>query len=176
MKEFILENGKKVKEGDHITIYDVVNDPLGESCFMYEILLNQKSISMLIEEGVLREACEHDIPTDVNFYIKKIADKMNWDVKRTYKHLCETESISPAAVLSILLKEIATELDKKYDDHIKDSPEIYVISLFDGRVTKANKSHIKNYRNFAAFRSIDDAKIACRTVKHILKGMFKDGK
>ena len=45
--------------------------------------------------------------------------------------------------------------------------------MLDGRITKANKAYIKNYRNFAAFRTIEDAKIACRIVKPILKEMFK---
>ena len=83
------------------------------------------------------------------------------------------DSILPAAALSIILREIATELDKKYKDHIEKSPEIYVISTLDGRITKANKAHIRNYRNFAAFRTIEDAKIACKIVKPILKEMFK---
>ena len=45
--------------------------------------------------------------------------------------------------------------------------------MLDGRITKANKAYIKNYRNFAAFRTIEDAKIACRIVKPILTEMFK---
>ena len=74
----------------------------------------------------------------------------------------------------MVLREIAIELDKKYEDHIENSPEIYVISMLDGKIAKANKAHIKNYRNFAAFRTIEDAKIACRIVKPILKEMFKN--
>ena len=83
------------------------------------------------------------------------------------------DSILPAAAFSMVLREIAVELDKKYEDHIENSPEIYVISMLDGRITKANKAHIKNYRNFSAFRTIEDARIACRIVKPILKEMFK---
>ena len=74
------------------------------------------------------------------------------------------------------MREIAIELDLKYKDHIQDSPKIYVVSLLDGRITEANKAHIKNYKNFAAFRSIEDAKIACRITRDILKEMFKSGK
>lgn len=48
--------------------------------------------------------------------------------------------------------------------------------MLDGRITKANKAHIKNYRNFAAFRSVSDAKIACSIVRDVLKEMFKSGK
>ena len=92
---------------------------------------------------------------------------------KVYNYLNSVDSILPAASLSMVLREIAIELDKKYEDHIENSPEIYVISLLDGRITKANKAHIRNYRNFAAFRTIEDAKIACKIVKPILKEMFK---
>ena len=85
------------------------------------------------------------------------------------------DAILPSAAFSMVLREIAIELDKKYKDHINNSPEIYVISLLNGKITKATKAHIKNYRNFAAFRSIEDAKIACRITKDILKEMFKSG-
>ena len=46
--------------------------------------------------------------------------------------------------------------------------------MFDGRITKANKAHIKNYRNFAAFRTVEDAKTACSIVRDILKELFKN--
>ena len=46
--------------------------------------------------------------------------------------------------------------------------------MFDGRITKANKAHIKNYRNFAGFRTIEDAKIGCTITRDILKEMFKN--
>ena len=91
-------------------------------------------------------------------------------------YLNSVDTILPAAAFSMILREIAIELDKKYKDHIEKSPEIYVISMLDGRITKANKAHIKNYRNFAAFRSVSDAKIACTITRDILKEMFKSGK
>lgn len=82
----------------------------------------------------------------------------------------------PAAAFAIVLREIAIELDKKYEDHISNSPEIYSISLVDGRITKLYKSRIRSYKNFAAFRTIDDAKFACKVLREVLKDMFRDGK
>ena len=113
---------------------------------------------------------------DLEYYVQKIADKMGWHIDKTYNYLNNVDAILPAAAFSMVLREVAIELDKKYEDHIENSPEIYVISMTDGRITKANKAHIKNYRNFAAFRSIEDAKIACRIVRDILKEIFKSGK
>ena len=80
------------------------------------------------------------------------------------------------AAVNIVLREIACILDEKYPDHINKSDKIYIISTFDGRIHEVSKAYIKNYRNFAAFRTIEDAKIACNIVRDQLKDMFKSGK
>lgn len=180
MKKFILVNtGKEVKIGDRLVKHGKINTPLGEGYVFQEVVVNEKTLPELIKAGVIVEGCPcadcvaHNVHMDINFYIEKIAKRMNWNPKKVYNHLNAIDSVLPSAAFSVVLREIAIELDKKYDDHIENSPEIYVISNLDGRITKANKAHIKNYRNFAAFRTIEDAKIACRIVKPILKEMFK---
>ena len=113
---------------------------------------------------------------ELDYYIQKIAEKLGWKMEKVYNYLNSVDSILPAAAFSMVLREVAIELDKKYEDHIEKSPEIYVISMLDGRITKVNIVHNKNYRNFAAIRTISDAKIACKITKDILKEMFKSGK
>ena len=76
--------------------------------------------------------------------------------------------IYPGSAASIFLKEIAIELDKNYDDHISQSPRIFTISAFNGDIFEVDKSHIRNYRNFAAFRTIEDAQYA----RDILESYF----
>lgn len=187
MEKFILKNGKEVKMGDKLIKHGVADTPFGKGFIMQEIIVNEKTLPELIKVGVLTPMkecthkagclCKHcakgEVPMDMNFYIEKIAVRLGWKPEKVYNYLNSVDSILPAAAFSMVLREIAIELDKKYKDHIDKSPEIYVISLLDGRITKANKAHIKNYRNFAAFRSIEDAKVACRIVKPILKEMFK---
>lgn len=186
MKKFILKNGKEVKMGDKLIKHGVADTPFGKGFIMQEITVNEKTLPELIKAGVLAQVdcahgadcpCKHctkgEVPMDMNFYIEKIAARLGWKPERVYNYLNNVDSILPAAAFSMVLREIAVELDKKYEDHIENSPEIYVISMLDGRITKANKAYIKNYRNFAAFRTIEDAKIACRIVKPILKEMFK---
>lgn len=187
MEKFILKNGKEVKMGDKLIKHGVVDTPFGKGLIMQEIIMNEKTLPELIKAGVLTpmKECPHkagclcrhctkgEVPMDMNFYIEKIAVRLGWKPEKVYNYLNGVDSILPAAAFSMVLREIAIELDKKYEDHIENSPEIYVISMLDGRITKANKAHIKNYRNFAAFRTIEDAKIACRIVKPILKEMFK---
>ena len=186
MEKFILKNGKEVKIGDRLIKSSVVDTHSFRGIRILEVIVNEKTLPELIKTGVLTQVdCTHgtdchcghctnnEIPMDINFYIEKIAARLGWKPEKVYNYLNNIDSILPAAVLSMVLREIAVELDKKYKDHIENSPEIYVISMLDGRITKANKAHIKNYRNFAAFRTIEDARIACRIVKPILKEMFK---
>lgn len=177
MEKFVLTaNGKEVKVGDKLVKYAKVNAPIGEGIIAQEVLVDENIISELLKVGVIKPVVGDivaDVPMKIDYYVEKIAKRLGWKVDKVFNYLNNVDAIMPAAVLSIVLREIAVELDKKYKDHIENSPEIYVISTFDGRITKTNKAHIKNYRNFAAFRSIDDAKIACKIVKPILKNMFK---
>ena len=186
MEKFILKNGKEVKMGDRLIKNSIINTFFGKIVHLQEVIVNEKTLPELIKAGVLTKVdCTHgtdchcghctnnEIPMDINFYIEKIAARLGWKSEKVYNYLNNVDSILPAAAFSMILREIAVELDKKYEDHIENSPEIYVISMLDGRITKANKAHIKNYRNFAAFRTIDDARIACRIVKPVLKEMFK---
>ena len=186
MEKFILKNGEEVKMGDKLIKQGVVNTLFGTEFIIQEIIVNEKTLPELLKAGVLTPVgCAHDtdctckpcakneVPMGINFYIERIAARLGWKPEKVYNYLNSVDSILPSAAFSMILREIATELDKKYEDHIENSPEIYVISLLDGRITKANKAHIKNYRNFAAFRTIEDAKIACKIVKPILKEMFK---
>lgn len=182
MEKYYLTNGKEVKVGD--TISDVktfIHPMLGEINVTECIVVTEDTLPILEQAGVVLKYDKdkkntNEVPMELNYYIEKIAKRLNWKVEKVYNYLNNVDTILPAAAFSMVLREIAIELDKKYTDHIQDSPEIYVISLFDGRITKANKAHIKNYKNFAAFRSVDDARIACKITKDILKEMFSGSK
>lgn len=187
MKKFYLKNGEEVKIGDTIT--KVTKDeccPFGGGIVVESIVVCEKTLPELIERGIIITSPGSDFDVDkvmpaeshmnLHYYVEKLAKKLNWKVEKVYNYLNTIDSVYPAAAFSMILREVAIELDKKYEDHIEKSPEIYVISMFDGKITKANKAHIKNYRNFAAFRSVEDAKTACSIVREILKELFKSGK
>ena len=188
MKKFYLVNGKEVQLGDTICRAKEENHPLFGKCKLTDYIpITKQTLPELIKAGIITVKQDADksvspvqkdgeVPMDLEFYVQKIADKLGWKIEKVYNYLNSVDTILPAAAFSMILREVAIELDKKYEDHIEKSPEIYVISMFDGRITKANKVHIKNYKNFAAFRSVDDAKIACKITKDILKNMFKSGK
>lgn len=183
MEKIYLTNGKEVQVGDTLTKVSKVKDPFfGKGTIVQHIVVTKGTLPELLEAGIVtttkpaKSVVETEVPMELEYYIQKIAEKLGWKVEKVYNYLNSVDAILPVAAFSMVLREIAIELDKKYEDHIEKSPEIYVISMLDGRITKANKAHIKNYRNFAAFRTIEDAKIACRITRDILKEMFKSGK
>lgn len=182
MKKFYLKSGEEVQIGDIIAVITKKEGPHFSETITEYIKVTEDILLKLLDDGIITSNSKKDtvnkyeVPMDMEYYIQKIANRFNWKIDKVYNYLNNVDAIYPAAAFSMILREIAIELDKKYEDHIEDSPEIYVISMFDGRITKANKAHIKNYRNFAAFRSVEDAKIACNIMKDILKELFKSGK
>lgn len=176
MKKFYLKDGKEVSLGDIVTeCVKINNSVFGKIDCILNITVTEKSLPFLIEDGIItvkESPLECKIPMELNYYVDKIAGRLGCNSQKVIYLLDKVSTIYPPTTFSILLKEIAIELDKLYDDHIKDSPEIYVVSTNDGRISKINKAKIKNYRNFAAFRSIEDARIACRILKPFLKEMY----
>ena len=182
MEKIYLKNGKEVQIGDTLIKVEMKDPFFGKIKVAEHVVVTKDILPKLLEAGIVtttkpaKSVVETEVPMELEYYIQKIADKFGWKVEKVYNYLNSVDAILPAAAFSMVLREIAIELDKKYEDHIEKSPEIYVISMLDGRITKANKAHIKNYRNFAAFRSVSDAKIACRITRDILKELFKSGK
>lgn len=184
MEKIYLTNGKEVQIGDTLTKVSKAVDPFFGKCTVAEhVVVTKDILPKLLEAGIVTTAkpaksavVESEVPMELEYYIQKIAERLGWKIEKACNYLNSADTVLPAAAFSMVLREVAIELDKKYEDHIEKSPEIYVISMLDGRITKANKAHIRNYRNFAAFRTIEDAKIACRITRDILKEMFKSGK
>ena len=98
------------------------------------------------------------------------------DLYNIIKYLNNIYKIYPAALFSIMLREVAIVLDEKYDNHIKNSKEIYVISCLSGEISKVKDlNKINNFKNFAAFRTLDDALAAKHILRDPMKQLFKRG-
>ena len=166
MKKLIfVKTGKEVEMGKKVTFG---MDSTYGFMPLYTVIVCEESVPFLIEEGVIKEVEEEGTHVDPNFYIEHLAKRIHWNVDNLKKYLGNLYTIYPAAVFSILLKEIALVLDEKYNNYIENSKEIYAISSLNGEVTKVKDlNKIKNFKNFAAFRTLDDALAA----KHILKGL-----
>ena len=77
------------------------------------------------------------VPDNAGFYISQAGKKLGIDPLSACKLLEMVAIMNPTAFFSILLREVAVELDKKYPDHIENSKEIYYINVFNGTITKA---------------------------------------
>lgn len=96
--------------------------------------------------------------------------------REMYDSLISYMEVDPSLFYTFMLKVIATSLDEEYDGHIRNSEEIYTIDSVTSRIVKLDKSKIKSYYNFPAFRSLEDAKYACAIMSPILKVMYGKSK
>lgn len=176
MKKLIfVKTGKEVEMCN--TFASGMNGAYGFMPF-YTVVVCEESIPFLIKEGIIKEVENEEIPTELYFYIKHFADRTHWNVENLRKYLNNLYTIYPAAVFSIMLREVAIVLDEKYDNHIKNSKKIYVISSLNGEIIKIKDlNKIKNFKNFAAFRTLEDAITAKKILEEPMKQLFKrDGK
>ena len=116
----------------------------------------------------------HGISLSVKFYIAKLAKKMNLKFEVCEAMLGNIASYSPITAMSLLAKQISLELDQHYDGHIRDAEHIFVLSTVDGTITEIPaKARVEtNYRNFAAFRSLEDANLAYSILSHLYNEAF----
>lgn len=173
MKKFIVaDSGKEINFGDKVLIVETVNYPLGVAKIHRTAVVTKELMDKLIKDGKVNVVGERDINKIWNDAIRSLAKKTNWKEEKLLNILATLHLANPWAATQMVLREIAIELDKKYDDHINKSEKIYVISPQDGRIHEINKKTVKNYKAFPAFRSIEDAKIACSLIREHLKSIF----
>lgn len=174
MNKFIdAESGKEVKIGDTVGIMTIVDLPvLGKVKAVKSITLTKEVLNQLIKDDKVKVVEVEDYDDVWNAAITSLINKTGWKEEKLSNILSTLESVNPWAVTQVVLREIAIELDKKYEDHINESEHIFAISPQDGRIHEINKAHIKNYRAFPAFRTVEDARIACSLVRENLKSIF----
>lgn len=146
------------KEGD-ISVYTVIT-------------LTEKTVPELLKAGIIKAKPELTLD-DV---LKRISQRTGWEIKKLERVLNGVMELMPMAAFNILVRELAVILDEQYPDHINNCKKLYVISTLDGRIHEVCRAYIKNFRNFAAFRTIEDAKIACKILRPFLKDMFSGKK
>lgn len=176
MKKYVfVKTGETIKVGQSLAkVVDTVLGPV----VVEEVEITDETLPMFIKEGVIsvqeeEPKCTH---ANIDYYIEHLAERVSWKPENLFKYLENLASINEAAVFSILLREVAIVLDKKYPDHIERSKDIYVISMTDGEIHKLRELHkIKNFRNFAAFRTLEDAVCAKNILKDFIKELFRRG-
>lgn len=172
---YLAKTGKPVTFGDVIR-GEFHQNGINQTTF---ITLNPFTVPMLVQSGVLLTTPPTpalpqaiDVGITLGDVIRRIAKKLGWKPEKVEGYLNGVDKLMPMSAFNIVARELAIMIDEKYPDHINKSEKIFCISSLDGRIHEVCKAHIKNYRNFAAFRTIDDAKFACRILREPLKAMF----
>lgn len=171
-KFYLTSNGAEVEIGSTIVSMNVEKTSSGEIEFTKFTLITPKNVAALIEAGILTDEKPEESDNPLYPFVEKVARRMGWKTKKVENILNLVDQMYPASAFSIVLKEIAIELDKKYTDHISKSPELWTISLLDGKPAKISKKGIKSFQHFAAFRSLEDALKAVSICKPLLTSMF----
>ena len=174
MKKYYTIDGKEVNFGDAILVNKIIKHPIFGIYEMSNVITFTKdSVETLLNNKIITEKDIVDVKVDMEEILNRLCVKTGLSKNDFLKYLDDTNAINNTACLNILLKEIALKLDESYDNHISEAEELYVLSVMDGRIHKVCKNQIKNYKNFAAFRTLEEAKAACRALKPQLKMMFK---
>lgn len=174
------------KAGEEVKMGDVIRRVRRGDYFsvIQEFIVLPNSISKLIKKGLIveREDLEEGplkSEKDVEYYLRKICQKSSLNEENSMEFLFTLLNICPASLYTMFLREIAIDLDANYKDHISNSPSIYIVDIASMRVYNLPKAYIKNYKNFAAFRSSKETLIALELLKefqNILEHEYPDPK
>ena len=110
------------------------------------------------------------------WYIMKIGEQLSMDKNAVISHLKLVHTVSPGALLSMLLMVIAKELDKNYNDHISKADTVYVYSTTDSKIYSMPTSSVKkaSFKYFAAFRSKEEAVFGIKMANMIRNFIFSN--
>ena len=176
MKKYFLKDGKEVKFGDSI----LGTHKFGNTVTKILTTFDEDSIDVLKGLGIVIEKDVKDEKFDIAFIdchlrmvYEYIANKLDISIQGAKNYLMDLEDINPTAVLNIYLKRISNTLIKKYDKTpIRELSEIYIISIYNGKVEAICPKDIKNLKYFAWFRSKEDAEFVRRCVINLIEKMF----
>lgn len=107
---------------------------------------------------------------DPMYYIEILAKQLNfYSDSSTIALLQNINKFSPGALMSMLLMNIAKELDLNHAGHISTCSEVYVYSTVNGKIRVISTKNISkaSFKYFAAFRSKEEAVFAIKMVNAI---------
>lgn len=179
--KFITKDGKRVSLGDPLSITAFFKKEGVETNFIFRSSnLTSSQARMLVREGMLKEEKLLDkvekgpkVPT----IDEAVALVSTWLMGTPYEKNTAREFLAAMpdyARFSVILRALAVLIDRKYPDHINNASvdKYFTIDMTNGRVCEVPKGRIKNFRNFAAFRSIDDIKIATKILRPFIKELW----
>ena len=178
--KFITKDGKKVSLGEPLSITAILKNEEMETSFVFRSdHLPSSEARILIMKGILKEKALLDrepipmVPTiDEVFALVSTWLTGTPHAKDTAKEFLA--AMPDYAGFSVVLRALAVLIDRKYPDHINnaDVDKYFTIDMTNGKVCEVPKGRIKNFRNFAAFRNIDDIKIATKILRPSIKELW----
>lgn len=179
--KFITKEGKKVSLGEPFSVTATLKEEGVKTNFIFRSSrLTSPQARMLVMRGILKEEKPLDkvekepkVPT----FDEAVALVSTWLMGTPHEKDTAGEFLAAMpdyARFSVVLRAFAVLIDRKYPDHINnaDVDKYFTIDMTNGRVCEVPKGKIKNFRNFAAFRTIDDIKIATKVLRPFIKELW----
>lgn len=179
--KFITKEGKKVSLGEPFSVTATLKEEGVKTNFIFRSSrLTSPQARMLVMRGILKEEKPLDkvekepkVPT----LDEAVALVSTWLMSTPHAKDITGEFLAAMpdyARFSVILRAFAVLIDRKYPDHINnaDVDKYFTIDMTNGRVCEVPKGKIKNFRNFAAFRTIDDIKIATKVLRPFIKELW----
>ena len=155
MKKYKLKNGKKVKFGDTISRKMSVGDHI---CLYEAYEVTRENINELVKKGYIVET---DDESEKKLTLVKveshISHRTGMGINVVRNLINELYEISPNALFTMLLCEIADIINSRYSEPVSSCGHVWIINRIDGRPRGISTSRINDFRGFSAFRSEDDA-------------------
>ena len=179
--KFITKEGRKVSLGEPLSITATFKKEGVKTNIVFKSdELTSSQARILVMKGMLKEEKlldkEEKIPK-VPTLDEAVALISTWLMGTPHEKDTAREFLTAMpgyARFSVVLRALAVLIDRKYPDHINnaDVDKYFTIDMTNGRVCEVPKGKIKNFRNFAAFRTIDDIKIATKILRPFIKELW----
>lgn len=161
MKKHYYLNGREVSKGDYLSFTIRVNGEEMGSCGEAE----ESDLELLAKAGILdvQELTDDiDVSEDPMYYVSKVCERLDINPDNRVRFIGELLKFSESSLSSLILKEIAIELDKKYPGHIKNCYFWYCLNVENFEPIKVERNTIigsvDNFTSkFAVFRTKFDA-------------------
>lgn len=175
-KSFITKEGKRVFLNEP---FNACFETKEEGCTVVHMIRTNKleatTAERLVRLGVLKE---YGVPKAENITIKdmfKLIGEWIVGTPDAIETIIELLNTLPDYIkFEMMLRAAAVLIDRKYPDHINNAKvdKYFTINMTDGKVCEVPKKSIKNFRNFAAFRTLDDIKIATKLLRPLMKHIW----
>lgn len=170
MKKYFTKEGAEVIPGKGVYV-TMSNDEICE--LITSSYVSKEVIDYLVKAGAIVEKNIDETPTSVEYYVNKLKERFDFDTNTTKVMLYRFKDKCPIIAFQLLLKQVAIELDKKYDGHIIDSDTLFIIDAATGNIVKYIAPEDGIYTdNISLFRTEKDAKIAISILKEFYDTCF----